>query len=444
MSMMILLALVLLNSSFCKASLSAVELGVGEQKIVNVSSTSGVVITNPKIAKLVLKGTKINIIAKLAGVGEIRAGSTHIRLTVFSQKIAELKKELAPRLRKIYGVNVSTRFDKIIFKGTCHRLQDWVDLQRLHSNYGKLISNQVELSPELLPQLEAAVDKTLNERAFFAAHTRVHQGHIQLLTYTKNKGEISALQNIAEEWGVDLSTSSQAIELKPMIEIEVVIAEIKKNSMENLGLQLPGTYSATIIPAGDLSSATNTFNGITPQLNAIFSNGMNKVLANPKLLCRSGEVAHFVAGGEIPIKIMNWKTSDVIWKRYGVILDITPLADLNQGISTKLVTEISLLDEAHTVDHIPGLLTNRIETHFDLRGSKTIALSGLIKSEIGRGTTGTPLLGQIPILGALFRSKNYQDNRTELVVFVTPRVISPENPPEAKIPNFWQDPANEF
>jgi len=163
---------------------------------------------------------------------------------------------------------------------------------------------------------------------------------------------------------------------------------------------------------------------------------MNKVLANPKLLCRSGEAAHFVAGGEIPIKIMNWKTSDVIWKRYGVILDITPVADLNQGISTKLVTEISLLDEAHTVDHIPGLLTNRIETHFDLRGSKTIALSGLIKSELGKGTTGLPLLSQIPILGELFKSKNYQDNRTELVVFVTPRVISPENPPEANIPKF--------
>jgi len=383
-----------------------IEIIVGEQRIIKVPTTVGVIITNPKIAKLIFSGANINIVAKQAGMGEIKAGSAHFKLLVLSQKVGELKKELSPWIKKAYGISMESQSDKLTFKGSVHRIKDWTDLQRFHSMYGRLVVSKAELAPELLPRLKEMLNRALQERAFFSAHAQLTQGHLKLLSYTKNKSEIAGLQSIADEYGAELSTSSQAIELKPMIEIEIVIAEIKKNSMESLGLQMPGAYSATIIPSGDLSSATTSFNGITPQLNALFSNGMNKVLANPRLICRSGEMAHFVAGGEIPIKIMNWKTSDVVWKRYGVILDITPLADLNQGISTKLVTEISLLDEAHTVDHIPGLLTNRIETHFDLRGSKTIALSGLIKSELGRGTSGTPLLNQIPILGALFTGNN--------------------------------------
>ena len=169
---------------------------------------------------------------------------------------------------------------------------------------------------------------------------------------------------------------------------------------------------------------------------------IGKVIANPKLLCRSGESAHFLAGGEIPIKLVGFKTSEVQWKKYGVILDITPLADIQRGISTKLVTEVSLLDEAHKIEGIPGLLTNRIETHFDIRGEKTIALSGLIKNEIGRGSQDTPLLSAIPLLGELFKSKEYKENKTELIIFVTPRVISPENPPPVEVNGFWKQDAD--
>jgi pilus assembly protein CpaC len=135
---------------------------------------------------------------------------------------------------------------------------------------------------------------------------------------------------------------------------------------------------------------------------------------------------------------MNWKVSDVLWKKYGVILDITPKADLQKAISTRLITEVSLIDEAHRVDGIPGFLTNRIETHFDIRGEKTIALSGLIKNELGRGKQATPLLSSIPILGELFSSQDYKDNSSELIVLVTPRVLSPENLKEPEVNGFWK------
>jgi pilus assembly protein CpaC len=424
-------------------SATKMTMAVGEQRIIKNKSGSSVIVSNPKVVKVLATQDKLNIIAKLPGKAQVQAGKLEIKLVIYALAVEEVIKAASKLVGGGYGLAIEIEPDRVLITGTANRLKDWTAIQRLKTLYGKRFTSHVELSQRLLPQLEEEVTMALKNRSLLSAHTKIHQNHIELLSFTKDKSQIAAINEIAEEWGLNTIAGSQTVELKPMIEVEVIIAEVKKNAVQNLGVQWPGNYSATIIPAGDLSSATTTFNGITPQLNALFSDEENKVLANPRLLCRSGETAHFVAGGEIPIKIFNWKSSDVIWKRYGVILDITPLADLSQGISTKLVTEISLIDEAHTVEHIPGFLTNRIETHFDIRGSKTIALSGLIKSEVGRGTTGTPLLGQIPILGELFKSHNYRDNRTELVVFVTPRVISPENPPNVKAPTFepgfWKD-----
>lgn len=85
-----------------------------------------------------------------------------------------------------------------------------------------------------------------------------------------------------------------------------------------------------------------------------------------------------------------------------------------------------MLDPSHSIDGIPGLLSNRIESHFDLKKSRTIALSGLLKNEWFHNSAGLPWLSQIPILGYLFSSKEYKNNETELVIFVTPEVIQPE------------------
>ena len=291
-------------------------------------------------------------------------------------------------------------------------------------------------SPTVWRQIEMAVRAELTQKSVSSVKTIFKDGKIELLASPQSPDKPTT-DLLAQKYGLMEEPSGNTVELRPMVEIEVIIAEMKKNYMNSLGLKPPEVYSASILPAPDLSSTTVTFNPFTPEFHASFSQNKGRVLANPKLVCRSGEVAHFVAGGEIPIKIISWKNSDVIWKRYGVILDITPVADMNDGISTKISTEISLLDEAHKVDGIPGFLTNRIDTHFDLRGTKTIALSGLIKSEVGHNSSGIAALGEIPILGELFKSRDYQENKTELIIFVTPRVISPDNPPPVSAPSSW-------
>ena len=88
-----------------------------------------------------------------------------------------------------------------------------------------------------------------------------------------------------------------------------------------------------------------------------------------------------------------------------------------------LETEVSTLDFAHAVNGVPGLLVNRVSNQFNLKGSETIALSGLLQSEKGRNREGWPLLSRIPILGRLFSSQSYRRSESELIIFVTPKLI---------------------
>jgi pilus assembly protein CpaC len=146
------------------------------------------------------------------------------------------------------------------------------------------------------------------------------------------------------------------------------------------------------------------------------------------LLCRSGKEAEFMAGGEFPVKVSSFRSSEVVWKSYGIRLHVKPLADVSGRMSIAIETEVSELDESHkTDDQIPGLFTNKMQTHFDLTRSRTIALSGLIKSGQSRHSSGLPGLSSLPILGPLFSSQEFKDEQSELVIFVTPEVMKADD-----------------
>ncbi|MES2857355.1 MAG: pilus assembly protein, partial [Bdellovibrionota bacterium] len=220
-------------------------------------------------------------------------------------------------------------------------------------------------------------------------------------------------------FGIPVRESSGSIHLAPLVRVRIVVAEIKKSMMSKVGIDWPGHIGGQILP-------TAQWEPFSMNLNAMEQSGAGKILASPTLLCRSGKEAEFLAGGEFPIKVASLKTHELQWKKYGVVLKIKPLADVAGRMSIAIETEVSMIDTSQTVEGIPGLLTNRIETHFDLTSSRTIALSGLIKKEWGEARQGLPGLGGLPIIGALFSSRDYRDNLSELVIFVTPEVVTSE------------------
>ncbi|RYZ78230.1 MAG: type II and III secretion system protein, partial [Proteobacteria bacterium] len=157
--------------------------------------------------------------------------------------------------------------------------------------------------------------------------------------------------------------------------------------------------------------------------------GKGRILASPTLLCRSGKEAEFLAGGEFPIRMMNLRMQDVVWKKYGVQMKVRPKADSSGRMSIALDIEVSTIDGSRGVDGIPAMLTNRMSSHFDLSKPQTIALSGLIKNEESNRQAGLPLLSRIPVLGALFSSRDFQENRSELIIFVRPSIVKENSGP---------------
>jgi len=182
-----------------------------------------------------------------------------------------------------------------------------------------------------------------------------------------------------------------------------------------------------ILPSA-LSALTAVNMGLNAQLNMLEQNGKASLLAEPQLSARSGSKASFLAGGEIPYAVTSILGTTIEFKQYGIKLDIAPKVGLNGIVRATIEAEVSDLDRSITSAGGPALLTRKTNTEFNVRSGETIVLSGLLQRNVSNDVDKVPFLGNIPVLGALFRSKRFQNKETELVVFVTPTVVDSETP----------------
>lgn len=189
----------------------------------------------------------------------------------------------------------------------------------------------------------------------------------------------------------------------------------------------PDGNGGVVLPRGlNVLSAINL--GLNAQLNLLAQEGKTTILAEPQLSTRNGSSAKFLAGGEYPYVVSTTNGPTVQFKPYGVRLDIAPRVDRHGVIRADVTTEVSQIDQSVSTIAGPGLLTRKTEATFNVQSGETIVLSGLIQRETSHAVDKVPLLGDIPILGALFRSKRYQNKETELVVFLTPTVVDSRTP----------------
>jgi pilus assembly protein CpaC len=175
-----------------------------------------------------------------------------------------------------------------------------------------------------------------------------------------------------------------------------------------------------------ITSAVNL--GLNATLQALEQNGRATVLAEPQLSTRSGYKATFHAGGEIPYSVASVNGVTVQFKPYGVRLDIEPRVARSGAIRAVIDSEVSSIDTSVSSTSGPALLTRRTKTEFNVKPGETIVLSGLLQRNSSTDIDALPFLGKIPILGALFRSKRFQNKETELVMFVTPHLVDSRTP----------------
>ena len=170
-------------------------------------------------------------------------------------------------------------------------------------------------------------------------------------------------------------------------------------------------------------------------LSLLESNGLAKVLAEPTLVTLSGQEAKFLAGGEFPIPLTgSFGQVQVEWKKFGVLLEFMPTVIAAETIHLKLGTEVSEIDPTLTVTiggtTVPGLASRKSSTTVRLGDGQSFAIAGLLSDKVRSTIERVPVLGSIPILGALFRSTQFQRDESELLVVVTARLARPVAPSE--------------
>jgi len=192
---------------------------------------------------------------------------------------------------------------------------------------------------------------------------------------------------------------------------------------------LTGEDGVPLLPASTLSLG---FPRVQMQLflRAMADNSLLAVLAEPNLVAISGETATFVAGGEFPIPVPQGnQTVTIDFKEFGVQLNFTPVVKGHQLIRLRVHPVVSELDFSSAAQFagfvIPGLTKRSAETTIEVGNGQTIAIAGLLSEQIRSLSSRIPGLGDIPVLGALFRSVNYQRSLTELVILVTPEIVAP-------------------
>ncbi|BBE32770.1 hypothetical protein SmB9_04280 [Sphingosinicella microcystinivorans] len=242
------------------------------------------------------------------------------------------------------------------------------------------------------------------------------------------------------------------------VNLRVKFAEVSRSLVKELGLNLQafgtnagginfflgrgrdfitqGTNGNVLISRPDATSIFGDarFLGmdVFGMIDALEQDGLVSLLAEPNLTALSGETASFLAGGEFPIAVADGNGGiSVEFKEYGVGIAFTPTVLDGSRISLRVRPEVSELSEAGAIRldniSIPALTTRRAETSVELGSGQSFMIAGLLRNRVGTTQDKTPLLGNLPILGALFKSDRYARDESELVIIVTPYLVKPTN-----------------
>lgn len=241
------------------------------------------------------------------------------------------------------------------------------------------------------------------------------------------------------------------------VNLQVRVAEVNRRVLKEFGINLnasarAGQFGFSLVSGGSgaspgtvpITGRGNQFgvsysdgiNNITATLDALAEDGLVSILAEPNLTAVSGEKANFLAGGEFPIPIAQaLGQTSVQFRRFGASLEFQPTVLSSNLINIRVRPEVSELTPANGVEvnglSIPGLTTRSADTVVELASGQSFAIGGLIRKNFSTNVGVMPGLGDIPVLGALFRSSAFQKDESELVIIVTPYIVRPASSPQA-------------
>jgi pilus assembly protein CpaC len=387
------------SASAVQAKTRFLALGIGKSVIVDLPrDVKDVLVADPKIANAVVRSAQRAYIIG-AAVGQTNV----VFFDADGQQVASydiaVKRDLngvrAALRQTLPGVQIEGVGDSVILTGS--------------------VSSPVEAQQagDLAARLVGSADKVVN--------SIVVRGRDQVML----KVHVSEVRrDIIKQMGVDLSANMNY-----------------GTALVNFNNSTPFTAFGRPLVAengGTVAAVAKGLPTVTATLRAMESAGVARTLAEPNLTAISGESATFIAGGEFPIPagyscdpVTHVCTTQIQFKKFGISLNFTPVVLTEGRISLRVMTEVSelssdnaiTLNQAGTSLTVPSITTRRAETTLEIPSGGSMAMAGLIQQKTKQAINGMPGVDQLPILGALFRSQDFVNNETELMVLVTPYVV---------------------
>lgn len=296
-------------------------------------------------------------------------------------------------------------------------------------------------------------------------HVQMIEDRVMLRGKVENQYEHDIALKIAGLYtGGDGSGVIDLLEMEhpSQIRLEAQIIEINSDYTKNLGIQYwsqtPGANSSSgsstgnpnnnitvgtagLFYGGEDFSSTRKHGGwlgshvanVNVTLQALINEGKARILSRPSITTMSGKTANILIGGRIPIPVSDGNGNvSIDWHEYGVKLNIEPVVDSEDKITSKVHAEVSTLDYSHGVKidsfSVPGIATREAESEVNVRSGMTMAIGGLINSEDAKIVSKIPLLGDLPIIGRFFRHTSNTRDKREVIILITPTLVADDTP----------------
>lgn len=336
----------------------------------------------------------------------------------------------------------------------------------LWNESGKMMGMyDVVIAPDM-SRLKENLHKALPEEKGILVTTS--HDHITLSGTASSANSLSRALNIAEAYAPKKVINSMQVGGVQQVMLEVRVAEMNRELIRRLGINFafvaPDSFGISLLGqltqlSGFTQLASSTVNGIfgfnsgstswTGFVDALKEENLLKVLAKPNLVALNGQEAAFLAGGEFPIPVPQaFGLVTIQFKKFGVGLVFTPNVLNSKHISLNVAPEVSELDFQNALRTqgftVPAISTRRAATTIELADGQSFAIGGLMRDNVKESVKKFPYLGEIPIIGALFRSSSFQKNETELVIIVTPHLVKPLDMTAQTLPTDYYVEPNDF
>lgn len=433
-------------------------LSQGEQHLLSTGKIEKFSIGGPSIRGHLLNPHQLLLKAVAEGSTDLwiwRNDNTveHRTLHVQKNAIQEIKPELEKALRRLESTSILYSGKGVILSGFVTNDKEAATIRALSEGYPDLIQNETEPSEEYLKIGAQRIREWLKILPNTSSlRLEIQNSDLWLMGSLSSPIQRQTLRKKALSLFPLLKTQLETLpDESPTVHFKIFLLELKKTRFGSFGIQWPSAienaFQVSSLGIQDLLQLQLT-------LQTLEGEGSGKILSSPELVVRAPGEAELFAGGELPLKVQNRFYSNVQWKNYGLTLKLKVTHSTAEQVRLEIFTEVSHLDTALSIGEVPGLQTNRLQTQVDAHFGAPLFLSGLLQQNTRNHAKGFPLLRQLPLLGPLFGSEDYLNEKSELVALLVPSKTLPPLPsvpsPERMIPRGvrplprnWISPAEE-